>query len=394
MKFSIGLLVLALTGALDQHKAIACDPNEGCGDVCAFGVCAHDYACESRKAACHVPWVGPAIVDTPGSPLAPGGPLGKGGPGLGPVSAEDLKKCLKDPSSCGSVVIGDVTFSAIQPIVSQYISYLDHQADGKRKSLPEAVITKLQPYYPEINLRDIRYAENIDTVHGSNMTVEKEIFFTQSISFTTVTDSGLLAHELQHSVQYENRGGREGFLAEYLAKGAGQIIAKKSFSVHDDIDFERDAIAKATAVMASFGWMALDNGYWRYSGGPGWAGIGIVPSGNLVPGTTAAVPPSTPANSDRLPSTQWIALQDPGSSTTFFKVGNEAIKATALKVGDVVYADRDINVRHRAADWKDKPSFILPRGTRVHINEIKSLEAGSATQLWGSVDVDGDVKFE
>jgi len=142
--------------------------------------------------------------------------------------------------------------------------------------------------------------------------------------------------------------------------------------------------------------MPLQNGYWRYSGGHGWL-TGLVVKGDSNSGSnggsTADTPiPFGPANGDTLVSTQWIALQDPGSNGSFFKNGDVAISASTLQKGDEVYSDRDINVRSSAADWKDKPLYVLPRGTRVHIDEVKALRAGSTTQLWGAVDVDGSVK--
>lgn len=396
------VLVYLLFGLLFASTAsFACDANESCHDQCAWGVCVKDWVCEGRKAACRVPVVGP-IVTAPGSPLSPGGVLGQGGPGLGPVSGEDLKKCISNPSSCGSVILGDVAFAAVQPVVDQYLGYLDQQAMGKLKSLPPDVTAKLQPFYPELALNEIQYAEEINTRHGQNMTVEKTIYFVGKVNFGIVADDALLTHELQHSVQYARRGGRAQFLAEYIAKAAAEIIKHQSIDIHDDIELERDAITKSTEVMAALGWMPLQNGFWRYSGGGGWFGItgnhtvtlastpGASPSTSSG-GVSKAMLPFGPANGSIIAQTQWIALQDPGSSGSFFKTGDHPVQISQLKVGDEIYSDRDINVRHRAADW-GSVAFVLPKGSRVHINQIKSLRAGSGQQLWGAVDIDGRVK--
>jgi uncharacterized membrane protein len=62
---------------------------------------------------------------------------------------------------------------------------------------------------------------------------------------------------LEHSVQYAARGGIEPFLSEYLTKSLGQVIAKRSFSIHDYIDIENAAINKSNQVskaVEDMGW--------------------------------------------------------------------------------------------------------------------------------------------
>lgn len=56
-------------------------------------------------------------------------------------------------------------------------------------------------------------------------------------------------HELEHVVQYRQKGGVEPFLAEYIANAFGQIIEKRSVDIHDDIEIEQSAISKAALVV-------------------------------------------------------------------------------------------------------------------------------------------------
>ena len=110
-------------------------------------------------------------------------------------------------------------------------------------------------FYPDTNLRDVRYATGIDTVHGQNITIGNEIFFTTDMDFDSRNDLKTLFHELEHVDQYARRGGVRAFLAEYIFKIPGKVIQKRSFNVHDDLDIERAAISKSEEVVRSYyGW--------------------------------------------------------------------------------------------------------------------------------------------
>jgi hypothetical protein len=307
MRLSVIAAAIFQLAFLLHNPAFACDPAENCGDTCVFGVCTKDYACEARKAACHVPVVGPALSSIPGSPTAPGGLLAPGGPGLAVISGNDLRRCLGDLSKCPSIAVAGYAYSAIAPVAEQYIQYLEGQGDGKWKTIPEDIIGRIQQYYPEIDLHSIRYAEQINTIHGFDITIGNDIFFVQPQNFNTFYGYGKLAHELQHSVQYQKKGGVDAFLAEYIAKSGGAIVANRSFNVHDDIDLEQEAIAKSTAVQQASNWYPLPNGFYRYD-----------PSGAVAVSLHEKIPMF---NVDGLPS-QWVALQDVGSTRTFFRNGD------------------------------------------------------------------------
>jgi hypothetical protein len=138
-----------------------------------------------------------------------------------------------------------------QSIVDGYKRHLTAQVRGWNR-LPPDFIAQVQPFY-KVNLNAIQYAVGINTVHGSNITFGNQIFFTRQFSFGDENDLHLLFHELEHSVQYQNRGGEAAFIAEYVAKAAGQILRTRTFNVHDLIDFEGAAEQKANEMSATFG---------------------------------------------------------------------------------------------------------------------------------------------
>jgi uncharacterized protein DUF4157 len=268
--------------------ANACDPNEACNRclASAFGHCithGNDPVCEARKAACHVPVVGPVITG-PGMPMGPGGPLGPGGPGIGPITGEDIKFCYSNPNGCPARVLSSTLYSQLAPIVDQYIAYLENQGNGRWQGIPTAISSKIAQYYPDDNLNAVRLAMNVNTVHGQAITIGNDIFFPRTLDLNDRSDIQILLHELEHVGQYARRGGVRPFLAEYIAKIPGKVIAQRSFQIHDELDIEQAAISKSKQVISDYyGWnfylvnncshpvsVALDykdtNGEWRVVG--------------------------------------------------------------------------------------------------------------------------------
>ena len=314
-------------------------------------------------------------------PAGPGGIFGPGGPGVGPVTGEDLKKCLNDPNSCASVVVSGFAYSVVAPIVDQYISYLQSQAAGKWQSLPESVISVIAPKYPDINLHAIRYATEIDTVHKQHITLGNEIFFVTKMDFNNVAGVCLLAHELEHSVQASKRGGVRPFLAEYIAKGAGKIIEKKSIDVHDDIDLEKDAIQKSKSVIELYGYKNIEHC--------------VIPSitvSTATGGFALTITKDDTDKTERLVKATgqefdgWMALHDVGATASFFNKGGHPINASNINIGDILITNRDVNLRKEAADWS--AASVVAKNKVVHIVNLRSLSAGpNQTQLWAQVDV-------
>jgi len=250
---SLRVGTIAMISFLFATAAQACDPNEECNRclASAFGRCqlrGNDPACEARKKACQVPVVGP-LVTLPGTPLGPGGVLGPGGPGVGPISGEHLKTCIARPGDCPKIVLTDTFYAQLAPIVDEYIQYLQRQGNGRWQGIPQELTGRIRPFYPEINLNSVRFATNVNTLHGKAITIGNEIFFPWNLDlYNNANDQKLLFHELEHVVQYQRRGGVRPFLAEYIAKIPGKVISQRSFQIHDQLDIEQAAIAKAEQV--------------------------------------------------------------------------------------------------------------------------------------------------
>ncbi|WP_197500357.1 eCIS core domain-containing protein [Caballeronia udeis] len=165
--------------------------------------------------------------------------------------------CIKNIERCPQYIVSSIPSLAIQPIIDSYKAHLFSQANGKWQPLPAWFVNQFSKNYPEISLSQIRYAEGIDTVHGQNITLGYHVFLVGAVSLGTRSGNQLMLHELQHTVQWVQRGGEQPFLSEYILHSAGQIIANRSINVHDSVSFERDAIGKANQMIDNLGWMFL-----------------------------------------------------------------------------------------------------------------------------------------
>jgi uncharacterized membrane protein len=253
--FLVALIVLMFLNG--NQASFACDPNENCSKclVSVFGKCkvrGNDPQCEARKLICRR--AGP-VADLPGMPTGPGGPLAPGGPV--PVTPQDLNRCLADVQRCPAYILGRVSYQSIKPIVDGYIGFLMGQGNGRWRSIDPRLANAVSSNY-RINPGQVRYATGINTLHGDAITIGNNIFFPGALDLDTRGDQELLFHELEHVVQYQNRGGTEPFLAEYVMKSVGQVASRRSFNVHDYIDIERAAISKASSVIRNeYGWEFL-----------------------------------------------------------------------------------------------------------------------------------------
>ena len=143
----------------------------------------------------------------------------------------------------------------VPPVVREYFTYLDRQA--RYKSIPSKLRRVIETKYPKVLLSRVRYAENINTIHGSAITVGNNIYFPTSININNRSDLHWLLHELEHVSQYNAHGGVEPFLVKYLINGAIEIGRNGSFSIHDAINLERDAENKANATIR-YAWNGLN----------------------------------------------------------------------------------------------------------------------------------------
>jgi uncharacterized membrane protein len=107
---------------------------------------------------------------------------------------------------------------------------------------------------PCANFRDRLYATDINTIHGQAITFHYNIFFPSSVTLNLRSDMKLMLHELEHTAQYERKGGERAFISEYLLHSAGQVISRRSIDIHDFVATERDAIARAAALIKDYGW--------------------------------------------------------------------------------------------------------------------------------------------
>jgi Domain of unknown function (DUF4157) len=136
-------------------------------------------------------------------------------------------------------------------MVDSYIRDLRNQArlQGVMEIHPD-IRRIIQRYYDHLDVAAVRYAFYINTHHGQIVTIGNTIFFTRDMDFNKTDDFRTLLHELEHSVQYANRGGEQNFLAEYILKSGGSIFRGGStVDMHDSIDLERAADAKANQIM-------------------------------------------------------------------------------------------------------------------------------------------------
>ena len=204
--------------------AFACDPNENCYRclVSAFNHCiqhGNDPVCEARKKACQT---SPGATDFPISPFQPGGPLGRGGPAG--ITLPDIYSCAGNVNKCNEL-IAKGAYNVIAPIVNGYIAYLESQV-RQWYILSPVEISQLQRFYSN-DLHSIRFAFNINTRIGNNVTIGNEIFFQGFPQFhSNPNDAFLLFHEMEHTVQYKNRGGIEGFMTEYVFEDWREYAAR------------------------------------------------------------------------------------------------------------------------------------------------------------------------
>jgi hypothetical protein len=186
-----------------------------------------------------------------------------------------IQECLGNVPRCANEILS----APLASLAQAYIEGLYRQAEGQVQSFSPDFIRFIQPYY-DVNLSDVTYAENIDTGHGMTLAYCDRIFFVPTIDPEQDKDSlKLVLHEMEHIVQCKKRGKRT-FLAEYLVKGAVEMVNRGQFNIHDHHDFERAANAKADSITNTV-WNRIQA---QATTGPA----------NPFPNGPAPVPPSPP----------------------------------------------------------------------------------------------------
>src|SRR5712691_11086864 len=142
-------------------------------------------------------------------------------------------------------VIGVLETIGISPgiagLLVAYIQYLEGQAEGRYRSIPETIRALLSSSYPGVDLEEVLFADNIDTIHGMAITFGSRIYFPSGVDPFRPDDLRWLLHELQHCRQYAEAGGIPQFLTRYLASAAQSIVAHRTFNVHDFVSLEKEA---------------------------------------------------------------------------------------------------------------------------------------------------------
>lgn len=243
-------LVVVLFLLITPHAASTAQ--DQCQEECSrclvsvFGKCqvrGNDPVCEARKAACYAT---DGKSSLPGSPTGPGGILGRGGP----IPRDVLDDCLRKPLECPATVVERLTAQQLLQVLQPYLASLQLQANGKWQALDQDFISLYQTHF-STDLRLVRYATNIDTGHGQAITIGNEVYFPDEFELAGRQAHELMFHELEHVVQYTNRGGVDRFLLEYIAKAAGKIMSTGTLDVHDIIDIESSAITKGNQLVNS-----------------------------------------------------------------------------------------------------------------------------------------------
>jgi hypothetical protein len=153
----------------------------------------------------------------------------------------------------GATILSAFLGPVFMAIILSYFAYLDAQAVARLRPLPRKLRDEWQPLYPSVDLALVRYAEEIDTVHGLGITVGLRIYFPRKLDLDTKPDLHFLAHELQHCVQYVAVGGVGPFLGIYFVEVAQQVIVNRSFNVHNLVGLEVEAEKKAVSVEPVYG---------------------------------------------------------------------------------------------------------------------------------------------
>ena len=126
-------------------------------------------------------------------------------------------------------------------VPTNVLRYNYHRQVRNWQRLPPALIDYVQPFYG-VDLRNVRFAENVRTINASAVTMGNLIYFKGTIDLDNDDDLFLVLHELEHTVHYRNET-RSARLCEYSLKAVGS-----GFN-HDDIDWERAADRKANYVL-------------------------------------------------------------------------------------------------------------------------------------------------
>jgi hypothetical protein len=156
--------------------------------------------------------------------------------------ANSLEKWRRRPINYPIERAQEVFFDVCSTPQKGYREYLRSQV-GRWWSLPDDLVVAIQRYYPEVNLRSVRFAMGVRTANGAATTFGTDIYFPRQIYYSNAGDLHWMLHELEHTVQYARRSSDSEFLCEYAAKLLGRGLQDES------TDIERAADRKADFVL-------------------------------------------------------------------------------------------------------------------------------------------------
>ena len=156
--------------------------------------------------------------------------------------------CVARPDRCAKKEMRRLGYRVLWPVIERYKHHLFNQGNGRWRRLPPHLIQGVQRFY-SVNLNGVKYATNINTIHGQAITWENSIFFPREIDLSRRNDLHWMLHELEHTVHYQRKGGYKGLIGQYGLKAIGKMIERGTFSPHDHIDLERSAQRKANNII-------------------------------------------------------------------------------------------------------------------------------------------------
>ena len=153
---------------------------------------------------------------------------------------EAIQACLSNVGMCANEILS----APLALPVQAYIETLYRQSEGRTYPFSPEFIALAQPYY-SVDLRGITWANDIDTGSGMSVSYCDRIFFVGHGDLWQSKDElNHVLHELEHTVQCQGRGKRT-YLAEYVLKASLAVVRTGRLNVHDVLDYEVSANAKA-----------------------------------------------------------------------------------------------------------------------------------------------------
>lgn len=156
---------------------------------------------------------------------------------------EAIQECMNNVPRCANEIIS----APLALPVQAYIDGLYRQSEGRTHSFSPEFIALAQPHFG-VNLGRITYADDINTGSGMSVSFCDRIFFAgHGNLWQDKNELHHVLHELEHTVQCQQRGKRT-YLAEYVLKAGADIVKTGRFNVHDIHDYEVAAEAKANQL--------------------------------------------------------------------------------------------------------------------------------------------------